>query len=154
MVCEDFKQIQSLVTKLNLIAGLRSQQKINTITMGISNNDITTSITRTFYNKIGCKGHSRDDLFNLTETLINDSYKMLKKYHKDDNSTNREIIGLLKTSLMNVRVNLMTNIRETYVSDQMFITKLDGLATCIQLYLNSVDSTTFDGSLLNSVDQL
>ncbi len=154
MVNADHTIIITLITKLELIASIKSQQKINISTLEILNQGITTTCRRTLYDKLGYKGYSREDLYNFMESLSNDSFRMLRKYQNNTNAANIEIMNKLKSSLIKAKNNLTTSIRETYICDQAFVVKLQTLAVTIEIQINSIENNSYVESLLSSTCDL
>lgn len=146
MMNEDLLLKELLSTKLRLISKIRPQQKIDTTTFNIVNNNITTSFWRTAYTLCGIQGHSREDLYNLIKNVTDDSYNLLKKYNKSTNTVDKHICRNLRADMEYAKINILSGIKETYILDQAYIAKLEQLVDSIDIKLNSLLADDVDES--------
>lgn len=143
---EDLRLKEILSTKLRLISRIRPQQKIDTMSFNIVNNNISTSFWRTAYTVCGVKGHSREDLYNWIKTVTDEAYQMIKKYHKSTNTVDRLICTNLQLDIEHAKINIISGIRETYISDQSYVIRLEQLADSIDTKLKSLTAIDVDTS--------
>ncbi len=150
---EDLQLKEQLSIKLRLIGEIRPQQKINTTTMSIVNNNVSTSFWRTIYTTFGVKGHSQEDLYNWIKSVTEESYQFIKKHNKSINTVDKHICDNLKLDIEKAKINITAGIRETYIADQAFVIRLEQLAESISLKLKLLEASDVDKSeILRNVE--
>lgn len=142
---DEYAKVQLLRTKLKLIAQIRPCQKIDTNTLVILNNNLSTSIRRTFYTIFG-RGNSREDLYIMIEDVTDQAYKIIKKHRKSENQIDRDICISLLKDIQDAKVNITNGIRETYLDDARFKAKLEQLYSSIDIKIKSLDNDDIDNS--------
>ena len=147
---EDYISYQTLSTKLKLISSIGAQFKLNTSTLEVNYDNTTTKVLRTIQSISGNKGTSRNDLYNFINQIVDESFRFILKYKNDNNHVNQELCKTLKESLVAVKINMTTNIRETYSHDQTFVIKLTELANQIDLRVRTLDNKDIGESLLGT----
>lgn len=147
---DDFKICQTLTSKLRLIAKILPHQKMDTNSMALYNNNAFTNFWRQMYTIAGHKGYSRHDLYNLIDNITDDAYRMLKKYKHNTNTANIHICTNLEEDIMKAKRNILSGIKETYITDQLFVARLEQLSSTIELKISSLHNDNNDESMLNS----
>lgn len=129
----------NICAKLKLIGQVKQHQKINTNTFDISNDNISTALSRSYYTLRGIKGYSRNDLFNCLKSTLDDAYKFLADNHKNTNSQEKLMCISIRNDITNAKNNILTNIKETYANDPPFVARLEEMVDSIDIQLKVLD---------------
>lgn len=151
---EDYDFYCDLSTKLKLISSIKPQHKLNTHSLEISYDNTSTKLQRTYQCLFGNKGATRHDLYCFIKNVVDQSFNFILKYKNDLNEVNIKYCDALKNAIMDVKVNMKTNIRETYLSDHTFTIKLVEFADQIELRIRTLDSKDIKDSILSPTSYL
>lgn len=136
--------------KLELLTGLKSHQKIDTSTMVIYNNNLTTSLMRTCKTVFGQRGgNSRDDLYLFIDTTSTDALEFAKLYYSSTNTIDKSMADEVLNYLNNLVSVIDVHLTATYAGDNKFVGQLRFLSNSIKRQINII--TTMQNDIPKSI---
>lgn len=125
------RSVQDIVSKLKFISKIKPEEKMDVATLALNENTIITSIHRTLLSR----GESRATTLEFIRATIGEAFDISSRYMKRDEYFFRGIGKMVLESLKEINIGL-ENLKETYKTDRMFISRIETLQRTLDAKLN------------------
>ena len=116
--------ILNTITNLKFISTLKSGDKINTSSLYVESTSIFTPLYRLF------RKESRNETINFITVTINNSFDIINNITNINNISDQILFINIITDIVKAIYGLK-NIQDTYISDKLFICKIDTIIDTI-----------------------
>lgn len=121
-----------IISRLKFISKIKTGEKINVRCLTVQPDDISTSFSRTFYNK-----DNRQNTLAFIQNTVERSFELINYYHKSEKLSDQLLRNCIIDDLQSSKTGIQ-NLRETYSHDVKFGCDLDTIVQHIDAILSEV----------------
>lgn len=126
---------KEVISRLKFIGRINKGEKINVrhAYPFVQQNDVTTSISRTFYYK-----DNRANALSFVRNTIDRSFEIVHNYQYSDKKSDRVMSTRVIDDLRRAKQGIF-NLKETYITDTMFCCDIDTLIESMDAKLSELE---------------